>query len=137
MVPASVNDKYIIRFCAVAQNATEEDIDYAWDVIQDFAAEILEKEQADELTEIMDRKRKETLAQKRSFSFAWSVIRKSIILQSIKLEHRGCLQILYLLFKMVHQPFRLLHVVQAQHGLVGLWRFYLIVIMMGRKAMFL
>lgn len=67
MVPASVNDKYIIRFCAVAQNATEEDIDYAWDVIQDFAAEILEKEQADELTEIMDRKRKETLAQKRSF----------------------------------------------------------------------
>lgn len=26
MVPASVNDKYVIRFCAVAQNATEEDI---------------------------------------------------------------------------------------------------------------
>lgn len=26
MVPASVNEKYVIRFCAVAQNATEEDI---------------------------------------------------------------------------------------------------------------
>lgn len=26
MVPASVNDKYVIRFCAVAQNATEDDI---------------------------------------------------------------------------------------------------------------
>lgn len=26
MVPASVNDKYVIRFCAVAQNLTEEDI---------------------------------------------------------------------------------------------------------------
>lgn len=26
MVPASVNEKYVIRFCAVAQNATNEDI---------------------------------------------------------------------------------------------------------------
>lgn len=26
MVPASANEKYIIRFCAVAQNATETDI---------------------------------------------------------------------------------------------------------------
>lgn len=26
MVPANVNDKYVIRFCAVAQNATEEDV---------------------------------------------------------------------------------------------------------------
>ncbi len=26
MVPASVNDQYVIRFCAVAQNATEDDI---------------------------------------------------------------------------------------------------------------
>lgn len=26
MVPASVNDKYVIRFCAVAPNLTEEDI---------------------------------------------------------------------------------------------------------------
>lgn len=91
MVPASVNEKYIIRFCAVAQNACEEDIgmecsflfflmqlkmipilfafnlEIAWDIITDFATELLEKEQADEVTEILDRKRKETLAQKRSF----------------------------------------------------------------------
>lgn len=26
MVPASVNDKYVIRFCAVAQNACDDDI---------------------------------------------------------------------------------------------------------------
>lgn len=26
MVPASVNEKYVIRFCAVAQNATDDDI---------------------------------------------------------------------------------------------------------------
>lgn len=59
----------------------------AWDVITDFASEILEKvsrcaavyefklsnmcpvsqDHHDELTEILDRKKKETLAQKRSF----------------------------------------------------------------------
>lgn len=39
----------------------------AWDIITDFATELLEKEQADEITEILDRKRKETLAHKRSF----------------------------------------------------------------------
>lgn len=43
MVPASVNEKYVIRFCAVAQNATEEDIDYAWEVIVEYATELLEK----------------------------------------------------------------------------------------------
>ncbi|XP_058054367.1 tyrosine decarboxylase [Anopheles bellator] len=67
MVPASVNDTYVIRFCAVAQNAKVEDIDYAWDVITDFAAETLEKEQADEISEIVDRRKTHTLAQKRSF----------------------------------------------------------------------
>ncbi|KAL1392851.1 hypothetical protein pipiens_012168 [Culex pipiens pipiens] len=67
MVPASVNERYVIRFCATAQNATVEDIDYAWDVITDFAAEILEKDQADEVTEIVDRRKTHTLAQKRSF----------------------------------------------------------------------
>lgn len=39
----------------------------AWDIITDFASELLEKEQADEITEILDRKRKETLEKKRSF----------------------------------------------------------------------
>lgn len=41
--------------------------DIAWEIITDFANELLEKEHADEITEILDRKRKETLAQKRSF----------------------------------------------------------------------
>lgn len=67
MVPALVNDKYIIRFCAVAQNAADEDIDLAWEIIVDFTNEIIEKDQADELTEIIEKKKKETLAQKRSF----------------------------------------------------------------------
>uniref|UniRef100_A0A1A9ZUY7 Tyrosine decarboxylase n=1 Tax=Glossina pallidipes TaxID=7398 RepID=A0A1A9ZUY7_GLOPL len=67
MVPACVGERYIIRFCAVAQHATEEDIDYAWDIIVDFANELLEKEQHDELTEIINKKKENTLAQKRSF----------------------------------------------------------------------
>ncbi|XP_054285415.1 aromatic-L-amino-acid decarboxylase-like isoform X2 [Macrosteles quadrilineatus] len=44
MVPARCKEKYIIRFCVVAQNACEADIDYAWKVITDFAAEILTPE---------------------------------------------------------------------------------------------
>ncbi|CAH0555255.1 unnamed protein product [Brassicogethes aeneus] len=73
MVPANVNDKYVIRFCVVAQNATEADIDYAWDIIKDFAEELLdtqaekETELQDEVFELLERKKKETLAQKRSF----------------------------------------------------------------------
>lgn len=75
MVPASANDKYVIRFCAVAQNATENDVDYAWEVITVFASELLEsqaiekdqQELSDEVFEILERKKKETLAHKRSF----------------------------------------------------------------------
>ncbi|KAF2894094.1 hypothetical protein ILUMI_12083, partial [Ignelater luminosus] len=74
MVPANVNDKYVIRFCAVAQNATEADIDHAWEVITEFADELLEaqaleKEQElqDEVFDMLNRKKKETLAYKRSF----------------------------------------------------------------------
>ncbi|KAK9501431.1 hypothetical protein O3M35_012154 [Rhynocoris fuscipes] len=74
MVPANVNDRYTIRFCAVAQNATEEDVEYAWKVITEHATELLEAQQlekeqeaADEVFELLERKRKETLAYKRSF----------------------------------------------------------------------
>lgn len=69
MVPASVNERYTIRFCAVAQNATDDDITYAWDVITDFATELLEKEQDDDFVEIPEEngKKQHTLAQKRSF----------------------------------------------------------------------
>ncbi|KAK6618265.1 Tyrosine decarboxylase [Polyplax serrata] len=72
MVPASLNDTYVIRFCVVAHNATDEDIEYAWQVITEISEEVLEnyafeKEPADEVTEMLDRKKKETLAYKRSF----------------------------------------------------------------------
>lgn len=42
MVPASLNDKYVIRFCVCRQTATEEDIDYAWEVIRQFATDVQE-----------------------------------------------------------------------------------------------
>ena len=44
MVPSSVHGRYVIRFCVCAQDAKDADIDYAWDVITDFAAELLEAE---------------------------------------------------------------------------------------------
>lgn len=44
MVPAAVHGRYVIRFCVCAQDAKDSDIDYAWDVITDFAAELLEAE---------------------------------------------------------------------------------------------
>lgn len=69
MVPANVNDKYVIRFCAVAQNVTEDDIgeficldfflnfnhffsmfsftDYAWKVIVEYANELLENQEVE------------------------------------------------------------------------------------------
>ncbi|KAI8435105.1 hypothetical protein MSG28_003496 [Choristoneura fumiferana] len=42
MVPANVRDRFVIRFCVVAQHATREDIETAWDIITDFATELLE-----------------------------------------------------------------------------------------------
>ncbi|KAF5272233.1 hypothetical protein FQA39_LY01315 [Lamprigera yunnana] len=73
MVPANVNEKYVIRFCVCAQSATEDDIDYAWEVITDFADELLETQVFDKEQELQDevfslaRKSKEGLAHKRSF----------------------------------------------------------------------
>ncbi|KAH1009541.1 tyrosine decarboxylase [Dendroctonus ponderosae] len=74
MVPANVNEKYVIRFCVVSHNATEQDIDHAWHVISQFADDLLEMQNADkeqelqdEVYELLERKKKETLAQKRSF----------------------------------------------------------------------
>uniref|UniRef100_T1I5A1 Uncharacterized protein n=1 Tax=Rhodnius prolixus TaxID=13249 RepID=T1I5A1_RHOPR len=69
MVPANVNDRYTIRFCAVAQNASQKDVDYAWGVITDHATELLEVQQIEkeQVFELLERKRKETLAYKRSF----------------------------------------------------------------------
>lgn len=41
MVPALINDHYVIRFAICAQNAADEDIDFAWDVITTCAAGVL------------------------------------------------------------------------------------------------
>lgn len=45
MVPASVNDKYVIRFCVCAQNATDDDIEYAWKTLSKIATDVIEKMQ--------------------------------------------------------------------------------------------
>jgi aromatic-L-amino-acid decarboxylase len=87
MVPASLNEKYVIRFCVCAQHATDTDIDHAFDVISQFATDLFEiiqmdnkarkgvaeeqKENAeDEAVDevfMLDRKRKMSLRYKRSF----------------------------------------------------------------------
>lgn len=41
MVPAMVRDKFVIRFCVVAEHTTEDDIKYAWSVIRELTAKIL------------------------------------------------------------------------------------------------
>ncbi|CAH2010557.1 unnamed protein product [Acanthoscelides obtectus] len=75
MVPAQVNEKYIIRFSVNDVNAKEADIDIAWQIIKEYAEDVLaqniEKERArelqDEVYDLLERKKKETLAHKRSF----------------------------------------------------------------------
>ncbi|XP_054159874.1 tyrosine decarboxylase-like [Oppia nitens] len=87
MVPASLNDKFVIRFCVCAQRATNEDVDHAFKVISDMATDLFEmmemdtkvrkaveeeqKENAeDEAVDevfMLDRKRKMSLRYKRSF----------------------------------------------------------------------
>lgn len=41
MVPASIQGRFVIRFCVCAQDAKDSDIEYAWKVISDFATELL------------------------------------------------------------------------------------------------
>ena len=86
MVPASLNEQYVIRFCVCAQRATDADIDYAVDVISQFASDLFEiiemdtkvRKQVEEQKEnaedeavdevfMLDRKRKMSLRYKRSF----------------------------------------------------------------------
>lgn len=43
MIPSIYKNKYIIRFCVVAENAVQEDIEYAWNVIGNFATELIKK----------------------------------------------------------------------------------------------
>ncbi|KAK7794688.1 hypothetical protein R5R35_008019 [Gryllus longicercus] len=42
MIPSLVRGKYIIRYCVVAEHASDADIDHAWEVIQKHATELLE-----------------------------------------------------------------------------------------------
>lgn len=42
MVPASLNGRYVIRFCVCDQNAREEDIHYAYKCISEFATELMD-----------------------------------------------------------------------------------------------
>jgi len=87
MVPASLNDKYVIRFCVCAQHATDADIDHAFNVISQFATDLfeiiqidnkarkqVEEEQKENVEDeavdevfVLDRKRKMSLRYKRSF----------------------------------------------------------------------
>lgn len=96
MVPASLNDRYVIRFCVCAQRATDGDINYAFDVIAQFADDLFEiikidaalkaaetkaqaaEEQKENIAEVnddeavdevfmLDRKKKMSLRYKRSF----------------------------------------------------------------------
>lgn len=42
MVPASLNDRYVIRFCVCAPNASDADIDYAWNIVSEFTTELMQ-----------------------------------------------------------------------------------------------
>ncbi|CAN7984781.1 unnamed protein product, partial [Ixodes hexagonus] len=71
MVPASLNDQYVIRFCVCAPNATDDDITYAWDVITQFTTELIQevaqlKEESVDEVFLLDRKQ-HSLRYKRSF----------------------------------------------------------------------
>ncbi len=85
MVPASLQDQYVIRYCVCAQNTTEADIDHAFDIISQCATDILEvikmdikkdekvenkekvENQSVEEVIVFDRKKKMSLKTKRSF----------------------------------------------------------------------
>lgn len=42
MVPALISEDYVIRFAVCAQRATDEDINFAWNVIAEMATDVLE-----------------------------------------------------------------------------------------------
>ena len=41
MVPAFLNDDYVIRFAVCARNAADDDINFAWNVISEMATFVL------------------------------------------------------------------------------------------------
>ena len=42
MVPASLSERYVIRFCVCSQTASDQDIDEAWGILRDMATDILQ-----------------------------------------------------------------------------------------------
>lgn len=42
MVPALINEEYVIRFAVCAQRAVDDDISFAWNVITEMATDVLE-----------------------------------------------------------------------------------------------
>ena len=96
MVPASLSDRFVIRFCVCAQRATEIDVQTAYQIISHFASDLQEilkidekaRQEEDEYTQslrsevraevreedesvdevfVLDRKKKMSLRYKRSF----------------------------------------------------------------------
>ncbi|XP_076320500.1 tyrosine decarboxylase-like [Tachypleus tridentatus] len=88
MVPSSLNDRYVIRFCVCAQQAIDDDISHAWEVITQFTSDLYEimkmdnkeknkdeqgvdnKENTDESVDevfMLDHKKRQSLRYKRSF----------------------------------------------------------------------
>jgi len=41
MVPALINDDYVIRFAVCAQHAVDDDVAFAWNVISEMATDVL------------------------------------------------------------------------------------------------
>ena len=52
MVPALINDFYVIRFCVCAQNATDDDINIAWNVISNTATHVIEAWDGDNIKDL-------------------------------------------------------------------------------------
>ncbi|CAI4233390.1 unnamed protein product [Auanema sp. JU1783] len=51
MVPACLNDRFVIRFCVCAENASDKDIEIAYDIISQGAQHILHEKAAEVLLE--------------------------------------------------------------------------------------
>ncbi|PAV88866.1 hypothetical protein WR25_01734 [Diploscapter pachys] len=71
MVPASLNDRFVIRFCVCAENAMDDDILHAYDIINQFAQHILHENAKEPIAE-----EDEMLAEDEA-QFEYSVHRKT------------------------------------------------------------
>ncbi|KAL0269929.1 UNVERIFIED_CONTAM: hypothetical protein PYX00_007509 [Menopon gallinae] len=58
MVPARVRDKYSLRFCITHPEATQAQVDAAWNTIQKHTAEVVDRQQGEKYSEIAEEDRK-------------------------------------------------------------------------------